>query len=129
MPRKKSKTLTDGELRIMEVLWACGTASVKDVTERLAETDQPVAYNTVLTMLRILAQKGYVDHHKQGRAFIYQPVVNRAQARKRVLDDLLGRFFNNSPALLVQNLLDREDVDADELARLKRRIAQSQEER
>lgn len=127
MARKKSATLTDAELRIMDVLWDKGEATVKDVTEALSES-QGVAYNTVLTVLRILNNKGYVEYRKEGRAFVYSPLVNRKQERRAVLQHLLDRFFNNSPALLVQNLIEDESLDAEDLARLKKRIADSERE-
>lgn len=123
MARRKSKTLTEGELRIMEAIWSMGRGSVKEVTQNLAE-DQPIAYNTVLTMLRILHQKGYVDYEKQGRAFIYFPLVNQDQARTSVVRYLLHKFFDNSPSLLVQNLLD-QPLDQEEMDRLKQHIEQS----
>jgi len=122
LARKKSSTLTEAELRIMDVLWEKGRASVKDVTEALATGEQPLAYNTVLTMLRILHQKKYANYLKEGRAFIYEPLVGKEQARQNVVSYLLNRFFDNSPSLLVQNLLDSEAVDASELEQLKQRI-------
>jgi predicted transcriptional regulator len=128
MPRKKSQTLTDSELRIMDVLWDKGQGSVKDVTEILAGSDQPVAYNTVLTMLRILHEKGYVNYLKEGRAFIYTPVVAREQARSKAARHLIRRFFDGSPSLLVQNLLEGEEIPPEELARLKRLVAEDGEE-
>ena len=126
MARKKSKTLTEGELRIMDVLWNLKQASVKQVTETLAEQDEPVAYNTVLTMLRILKKKGYAAYRKEGRAFIYSPLVGRDQARNSVVRYLVRQFFNNSPELLVQNLLEDESLDQAELERLKAMIAETE---
>jgi len=126
MARKKSKTLTEAELRIMEVIWEMGKGSVKDVTQKLEE-DQPVAYNTVLTMLRILHQKGYVDYQKEGRAFVYFPVVNQEQARSSVVHYLLSRFFDNKPSLLVQNLLD-QPLEKGEIEKLKSQIEASGKE-
>lgn len=123
MPRKKSQTLTDSELRIMDVLWDKGQGSVKDVTEILAVSDQPVAYNTVLTMLRILHEKGYVNYFKEGRAFIYEPLLAREQASAKAARHLLRRFFDGSPSLLVQNLMEREEIPPEEMARLKDLIA------
>ncbi len=128
MPRKKSPTLTDSELRIMNVLWSLERGSVRDVTEALASEPQPLAYNTVLTMLRILHQKGYVAYEKQGRAFIYTALIGRDQARTSVVDYLISRFFDNSPSLLVQNLLEREEIGGEELKQLEQRIAKSREE-
>jgi predicted transcriptional regulator len=121
MARKQSQTLTEAELPMMQVLWEKGPASVNDVAEALAK-DKPVAYNTVLTMLRILERKGYIKHTKEGRAFIYHPVVNQGEASRTAVRQLLNRFFNDSPELLVLNLLKDEQMDEGELERLRNRI-------
>jgi predicted transcriptional regulator len=113
--------LTDGELRIMHVLWDRSPASVGDVVEHI-EGDVRPAYNTVLTMLRILERKGYVSHEKDGRAFVFVPLVDRTTARKSAISQVLSRFFNDSPQLLVLNLLGHERVDADELKRVRELI-------
>ncbi|MGC9971701.1 MAG: BlaI/MecI/CopY family transcriptional regulator [Bryobacteraceae bacterium] len=119
MPRKPSLTLTEAELPLMEVLWEKRAATVNEVAEGLPK-DKPVAYNTVLTLLRILERKGYVRHTKDGRAFVYQPVVDRGQASRSAVRQLLSRFFHDSPELLVLNLLKDEAIDERELERLKR---------
>ncbi len=118
MGRRKSQTLTEAELPIMEVLWEKKSATVGDVHEGLPK-EPPVAYNTVLTTLRILEQKGYVRHTKEGRAFVYHPVVDRSEASRTAVRHLINRFFQNSPELLMLNLLKDEEVEADELKRLK----------
>ncbi|MEM7084272.1 MAG: BlaI/MecI/CopY family transcriptional regulator [Pseudomonadota bacterium] len=118
MARKSSKTLTEGELRIMEVLWELQSASVRDVVDRLSERE-PVAYNTVQTMMGILENKGYLDHHKEGRAFVYAPLVDRKTARTTALRQLMRRFFDGSPQALVQNLIQDENVDSMEIDRLR----------
>lgn len=125
MARKVSKTLTEGELRIMEVVWKLQNASVRDVAAVLQEKDS-VAYNTVQTMLRILEEKGYVKHVKSGRSFIYTPVVERQKARSAALKQLLSSFFDDSPQSLVVNLLEDEELDASELQKLKELIAKSE---
>lgn len=119
MPRKPSLTLTEAELPLMEVLWQKRAATVNEVAEGLPK-DKPVAYNTVLTLLRILERKGYLRHTKDGRAFVYQPVVDRGQASRSAVRQLLSRFFHDSPELLVLNLLKDEAIDGRELERLKR---------
>jgi predicted transcriptional regulator len=124
MARRKSAALTDGELRIMDALWARGRATVGEVVSDMHTPRKP-AYNTVLTMLRILEQKGYVTHEKEGRAFAYLPLVNREQARRSALSYLLNRFFDDSPELLVLNLLGKDDANADELRRIRELIAQA----
>ncbi len=118
MARKKSETLTEAELPIMEVLWSKGNATVGDVVETLAQ-ERAVAYNTVLTLMRILERKGYVQHTKDGRAFVYQPVVDRGEASRTAVRQLLNRFFNDSPELLVLNLLHDEAIDEREIERLR----------
>ena len=119
MGRKRSPTLTEAELRLMEVLWQKGSATVGEVVEALPRK-KSVAYSTVLTTLRILEQKGYVRHTKEGRAFIYHPVVDRRQACHNAVTYLVSRFFNNSPELLVLNMLEDGKIDREELERLKR---------
>jgi predicted transcriptional regulator len=116
--RKKSQTLTEAELPIMEVLWDKGVATVGEVAEGLSR-DKVVAYNTVLTLMRILERKGYVQHTKDGRAFVYQPVVGRGEASRTAVRQLLNRFFNDSPELLVLNLLHDEAIDQEEIERLR----------
>jgi BlaI family transcriptional regulator, penicillinase repressor len=116
--RKPSTGLTDAEHRIMNVLWDLSEATVGDVVERIQGPPRP-AYNTVLTLLRILERKGYVRHEKQGRAFTYAPIVNRIEARRGALTHLLSRFFNGSREQLVMDLLGHDDVDADQLAHVK----------
>jgi predicted transcriptional regulator len=121
MPRKRSPALTDGELRIMRVLWERARATVGDVVQSIDATPRP-AYNTVLTVLRILERKGYVRHEKDGRAFAYVPLIDHTQARRRAVSHLLSRFFNNSPELLVLDLLGHEPTDAAELQRVQELI-------
>jgi BlaI family penicillinase repressor len=118
MPRYRSPTLTDGEARLMTVLWERQTASVADVVSALG-TKRAVSYSTVQTMLRILESKGYVAHEKSGRAFIYRPLVDQKQARRTALSHLVSRLFNNSPSLLVLNVLEDKRVDPREIERLK----------
>ncbi len=121
MSRPKSPTLTEAELRLMEVLWDCGPSSVSEVVEALPRRSRP-AYSSVLTTLRILEQKGYVKHEKRGRAFVYHPLLGRDDARRRAVRHLVRRFFEDSPELLVLNVLESEDLDAEELRRLRKMI-------
>ncbi|HEX6976007.1 MAG TPA: BlaI/MecI/CopY family transcriptional regulator [Vicinamibacterales bacterium] len=114
MPRPPSHGLTDAELRVMNVLWDRGRASVGEVVDGIEASAKP-AYNTVLTTLRILERKGYVTHEKDGRAFTYLPLVDRGQERRRAVSHILRRLFNDSPALLVQDLLGHERVDRGEI--------------
>jgi predicted transcriptional regulator len=121
MARKQSATLTEAELPIMDILWQKGSAVVTDVVGALSNS--AVAYNTVLTTLRILERKGYVRHTKEGRAFVYHPVVQRGEASRKAVRNLITRFFQDSPELLILNVLEDEQLDEIELARLKRMIS------
>jgi predicted transcriptional regulator len=121
MARKRSPALTDAEARVMAVLWQKQTATVGEVVEGLTSRRR-VNYSTVQTILRILENKGYVTHDKVARAFVYRPVVDERQARRRALRHLVSRLFNGSPSLLVLNVLDDEDMDPAELKRVKKLI-------
>jgi predicted transcriptional regulator len=117
MARKKSPTLTEAELRLMDVLWTRGDSTVTDVAQSVG--DPPLAYNTVLTTLRILETKGYVKHRAAGRAFVYSAKVGRDEARASVIDYVVSRFFDNSPRALMVKLLDSEKLDEREIARMR----------
>jgi predicted transcriptional regulator len=123
MARKRSPVLTDAEARLMHVLWNRGRATVADVVAGLRGRPL-VAYNTVQTTLRILEDKGYVTHDKVGRAFVYRPLIDQQVARRSALGHLVKRLFDNSPSLLVLNVLEDQQIDATELQRLKRLIEQ-----
>jgi predicted transcriptional regulator len=118
MPRKQAPVLTDHELRLMEVLWQKGSATVSDVVSALGPP--PLAYSTVLTTLRTLEQKGHIAHEEAGRAFVYRPLAQREEAAKSAAEYLLGRFFGDSPGALALALLDGAELSDDDLAKLKR---------
>jgi BlaI family transcriptional regulator, penicillinase repressor len=111
-----SVSFTDRELDVMAVLWDLGPATVTDVRDRLAD---PLAYTTVLTVLRTLEAKGYVGHVEEGRAHRYHPLVDRDAAGRSALRRLLGTVFGGSPELLLTNLVETRGADAAELARLR----------
>lgn len=124
MARKKSPTLTDAELRLMEVIWQKRSASAAEVLEALPDSE--LAYTTVLNTLRILETKGYLKHTKDGKAFVYHPLVDRGQASRTAVQYLVSRFFGNSPGLLVSNLIKDEQLSKRDLQRLKKLIEESE---
>ena len=126
MPRRPSETLTDAELRIMNVLWIRGSATVQLILDSLSETPA-LAYNTVLTTIRILERKGYVKHFKDGRAHVYSPLVGRNEASRSEIRHLVGRFFRNSHEQLVLNILEDRGIDAVEIERLREMLERSDE--
>ena len=125
MPPKKSPTLTEAELRLMKVLWERGESTVSDIAGALPKKTA-LAYNSVLTTVRILEQKGYVRHRKEGRAFYYVPVVQEEEAGSSEIRLVLSRFFGNSREKLMLSLLGDADVTPEELQRLRDAIQQAE---
>ena len=125
MARKKSPNLTEGELRLMDVMWRKRQATVGDVVASLPD-NPPLAYSTVLTTMRILETKGYLRHTKKGRAFVYEPLVAQHEASTKALRHLVSRFFGGSRELLVLNLLKEETIGRAELRRIKKMIVDSE---
>jgi BlaI family transcriptional regulator, penicillinase repressor len=109
----------------MEVLWQKGPATVQGVLDALTET-APLAYNSVLTTIRILEKKGYVTHEKDGRAFIYSPSIERKDATRSEIRRLVSRFFGDSQELLVLNILEERGMNAAELDRLRKMLQESE---
>ncbi len=120
MRQKKPPELTAAELRLMNIIWRTGRATVADVAAALPK-DLPLAYNTVLTTMRILEDKGYLRHAKakDGRAFVYIARVDRVEAKRNAVRHLLGRFFSDSPESLVLNLLEDETLGEVELGKIR----------
>jgi len=122
--RTKTTGLTDAELRLMDVIWDRGAASVGEVVDAMPKRT-PLAYSTVLTTLRILEEKGYLRHVKEGRAFIYHPAVGRDEARDTAVGHLVRRFFGGSHGQLALNLVDKKRIDSAELKHLRRKIKEA----
>jgi predicted transcriptional regulator len=125
--RTRSSSLTEAEIRLMDVVWDKGSATVADVAEALPK-ELGLAYNTVLTTMRILEDKGYLEHTKpaEGRAFVYRPVVGREEASRNAVRHLISKFFRNSPELLVLNVLNDEELSETELQRIRQLVAEEE---
>ena len=124
MPRKQSETLTEAELRIMNVLWLKGFGTVQLILDSLLEKPA-LAYNSVLPTIRVLERKGYVKHSKDGRAHVYAPRVGRDEATRSEIRHLVGRFFKNSHEELVLNILEDQGMGTEELDRLREMLERS----
>src|SRR5262245_29464264 len=105
----------------MDVIWKQGPTTVAEVVEALPK-QLGLAYNTVLTTMRILEDKGYVKHSKsgEGRAFVYRAVVGQREASRKAVRNLLGRFFRNSAEALVLNLIEDEHLTEEEILRIRK---------
>jgi BlaI family transcriptional regulator, penicillinase repressor len=125
VPPTKSVTLTEAELRLMDVLWQKGPLTVQHVLEALPKKPA-LAYNSILTTIRVLEKKGYLKHVKDGRAHVYMPLVKREEASRSEIRHLVNRFFENSHEMLVLNILEHRGVDAAELKKLRLLMDESQ---
>jgi predicted transcriptional regulator len=124
MPPRKSPTLTEAELRLMKMLWQRGESAVGDLVAAMPDGDA-LAYNSVLTTIRILEKKGYVSHRQEGRAFIYTASVAQDDASKVEVRHVLQRFFGNSREKLLLSLLGDEEITPADLQRLRYAIKQN----
>lgn len=125
MPPRPSTVLTEAELRIMEILWSKGPGTVQQVLDWLP-AKPALAYNSVLTTIRILEKKGYVEHAKDGRAHIYRPLLERKDATRSEIRHLVNRFFRDSHEDLVLNILEDRGLEADELKHLREMLKRSE---
>jgi predicted transcriptional regulator len=128
MARAKSPTLTEAEFLLMDVLWRRGPSTAREVAGELSGR-RARADSTVRTTLRTLEQKGFVRHSRQGRAFTYHPVVKREEARRSAVRNIIHRFFNNSPELLLLNVIEHQELDTARLRRLRSLLEKTREGR
>src|ERR1700758_1815254 len=108
----------------MNVLWLRGSGTVQLIMDFLSEKT-PLAYNSVLTTIRVLERKGYVKHSKDGRAHVYAPLVGRKEATRSEISHLVSRFFKNSHEQLILNILEDKGIEAEEIARLREMLERS----
>ena len=128
MPKPEPLHPTELELEILKVLWDESPLPVRDVRARLAEASRPLAHSSVITMLNIMHDKGFVTRKKEGKAFLFAPKVTKDRVTGGMMRDLVARVFDGSPAAMVLNLLETTDLDKDELAELRRLIARKSKE-
>ena len=128
MAKEPGVKLTKFELEIMEALWGLGSASVREIQERLPERKRP-AYTTVQTIVYRLEEKGAVRRVKKiGNAHIFEPVVTRKAAHRRVVDELLD-FFGGSPRSLVAQFVEAGRLTLDDLREMEEVLARIEAEK
>ncbi len=127
MARSTSKHPTELELKILKILWRDGELTGREVRDRLAEV-RDLAYTSVMTVMGIMEDKGYVKRKKSGKTFIYSPRVTEAATKKRMLRDVVDRVYEGSTMSVVVNLLESSDIDPDELKQLRALIKRKSEE-
>lgn len=123
MARPGSEFPTELELEILKILWDESPLPVRDVRLRLAEqAKRKLTHSSVITMLNIMVRKRYLQRRKEGKAFLFSPLVKRENIAGGIVGDLLSRVFDGSPSAMVLNLLETADVDADEVTEIRRLI-------
>jgi len=115
-----SAAFTERELDIMAVLWDRGPSTAAEVRQALAAQNLDLAYNTILTQLRILEDKGHVDHKEEGRAHRFSPLVKKKEARASALTRTLDRLFGGSAEALVAQLVQQRGLSKEDLKGLRR---------
>jgi len=118
MQRKSLTHLGETEMEVLHHVWDLGEATVADVRERILE-DRDVAYTTIMTVLKKLAEKGYLTYHKEGRSYVYAPAQQPNEVQHSLLRRLMEKVFHGSPSALVQTLVQREDLSDAERREIK----------
>ena len=116
------------ELQIMNVVWENGTATVYEVKEALSRGRKP-AYSTILTMMRKLEAKGYLEHEVHERTYVYRPTISKKTVRHSMLGDVLDRLFEGSPSLLLNSLVEQDRISKKELIQIRKLIKEKERER
>ena len=130
MSRSSSMHPTELELEILKILWEESPLPVREVRARLeSQAGRKSAHSTVITMLNIMFDKGFLKRKKDGKSFLFSPKVKKNHVTGGMTGDLLLRAFDSSLPAMVMNLLDTNDVDADELAEIRKLIARKAKEK
>jgi predicted transcriptional regulator len=126
--RKKSLTqLGETEMEVLHHVWDLGEATVADVRERILE-EREVAYTTIMTVMKKLADKGYLEYHKDGRTYVYAPAQEPNKVQHSLLRRLMESVFEGSPMALVQTLVQHEDLSDEERAEIRKMIDAMEED-
>ena len=120
MARQASEHPTGFELEILKVLWKHSPQTVREIRERLADAGRDNAHTSVITMLNIMVDKGYLDKKKDGKSYLFWPIVVEENISQKMLGDMVARVFNGSARNLVSNLIDGEEIEEAELLELRK---------
>jgi BlaI family transcriptional regulator, penicillinase repressor len=126
MSRRSLDDLGDLQKNVMEIVWTLGEASVNQVKTKLAR--RKLAYTTVLSVMQKLDKAGWLTHREEGRAYVYRPVVTRAEAGRSSLRQFIDRVCGGDPIAMFQHLLDDQELSADDLAELRKMIDKRRKE-
>jgi len=124
MARHASVFPTEFELEILKIVWKSSPQTVRIIRDQLAKAGRESAHTSVITMLNIMYQKGYLDKKKEGKSYLFWPIVSEADVSQKMLGDMVARVFDGSAKSLVLNLIDGEEIDESELLELRKLINQ-----
>jgi BlaI family penicillinase repressor len=122
--RPARPTLTEQELEIMKVIWKLETATVRQVYENMLERRR-IAYTTVMTMMNILEQKGYLNKAQGDKAYVYQPAQPQKTVIRSMVREFVNRVFNGSAEPLLVHLVEDRSLTEKDLAEIQRSIKTS----
>ena len=121
MARRSSRYPTELELEILKILWRDGESSVRHVRKALADF-RKLAHTSVMTMMTIMTQKGYLSRSKKGNRYAYKPRVSQQEICSGMLGDIVDRVFNGCAMTAMVNLLETSGIDNAELAELRKLV-------
>ena len=127
MARPTSRHPTKLELEILKILWGDGPASVREVRDALAPA-RDLAYTSVMTIMSIMTDKGYLKRAKKGGSYVYRPRITERTTTRRMLGDLVDRAFDGSAAAVMLNLLESTDLETADLEQLRELISRKMKE-
>lgn len=127
MRRKSLTPLGETEMEILHHVWQLKSATVADVRNRI-QRERPIAYTTVMTVMRNLASKGYLAFEKDGNTYIYSPLRSANEVQRSLLRDLVSKVFRGSPTALVQTLVSDEQLSDEDIERIRTLIDDMEEE-
>ena len=127
MARRSSRYPTELELEVLKVIWRDGRSTVRQVREALTDF-RKLAHNSVMTIMTIMVEKGYLTRKRKGKSYVYSPRVTEQETTGGMLNDLVDRVFRGSAVAAMLNLLETSDIDAEELKRLRTLIGRKAKE-
>lgn len=116
---------TDRELEALKVLWECGEATVRDVGDAMNQRGAGLAYTTILSLLQVMEQKGLVAHRRDGKAYVYLPLVERDKTFRELAGGFLERVFDGAVDEYLVHALQSRRLSAGELDELEAMIARA----
>lgn len=127
MARPSSKHPTELELEILKVLWRDGPSQVRHVRDAI-DGFRRLAYTSVMTIMKIMVDKGYLRRRKKGNLYVYSPRLERESITREMVSDLVDRVFDGSPAAAALRLLETADIDENELRELRKLVQRKTQE-